>query len=93
MLGLNLLVAIASLRDLGDSWRVGVIEEQDRPRWWKKGYTAIAATRTLCPTCCCSLPTRCLLQSMLLLALSCIGCALVHAMIRREEAYLKRDPR
>jgi protein-S-isoprenylcysteine O-methyltransferase Ste14 len=29
LLGLNLLFAIASLRDLGKSWRVGVIEEQE----------------------------------------------------------------
>jgi len=28
LLGANLLIGLASLRDLGDSWRVGVIEEQ-----------------------------------------------------------------
>jgi protein-S-isoprenylcysteine O-methyltransferase Ste14 len=89
LLGLNLLVAIASLRDLGKSWRVGVIEEQETAlieegiyRYSRNpyfvSYLLLFAAYTL------------LLKSMLLLVLSCIGFALVHAMIRREEAYLDR---
>ena len=89
LLGLNMLFAIASLRDLGKSWRVGVIEEQETAlieegiyRYSRNpyfvSYLLLFAAYTL------------LLQSMLLLALSFIGFALVHTMIRREEAYLKR---
>lgn len=89
LLGLNLIVAIASLRDLGKSWRVGVIEEQQTTlieegiyRYSRNpyfvSYLLLFAAYTL------------LLKSMLLLVLSLIGFALVHAMIRREEAYLDR---
>ena len=89
LLGLNLIFAMASLRDLGKSWRVGVIEEQETAlieegiyRYSRNpyfvSYLLLFAAYTL------------LLQSILLLVLSFIGFALVHAMIRREEAYLDR---
>ena len=89
LLGLNLIFAIASLRDLGKSWRVGVIEEQETTlieegvyRYSRNpyfvSYLLLFAAYTL------------LLKSILLLVLSVIGFALVHAMIRREEAYLDR---
>ena len=89
LLGLNLIFAIASLRDLGKSWRVGVIEEQETIlieegvyRYSRNpyfvSYLLLFAAYTL------------LLKSILLLVLSFIGFALVHAMISREEAYLDR---
>ena len=83
----SLGIAAASLKDLGDSWRVGVIEEQETElietgvyRFSRNPYflaylLMFAAYTTL-------------LQSILLLTLSVIGFGLVHTMILREERYL-----
>tara|TARA_R110001599_G_C12276670_1_gene662585 strand:- start:6924 stop:7490 length:567 start_codon:yes stop_codon:yes gene_type:complete len=83
----SLGIAVASLKDLGDSWRVGVIEEQQTElieqgvyRFSRNpyflAYLLMFAAYTI------------LLQSFFLLALSVIGFGLVHAMILREERYL-----
>lgn len=83
----SLGIAVASLKDLGDSWRVGVIEEQQTElieqgvyRFSRNpyflAYLLMFAAYTI------------LLQSFFLLALSVIGFGLVHAMILREEGYL-----
>ena len=83
----SLGIAAASLKDLGDSWRVGVIEEQETElietgvyRFSRNPYflaylLMFAAYTTL-------------LQSLLLLVLSVIGFSMVHTMILREERYL-----
>ncbi len=88
LLALNLVIGAASLKDLGDSWRVGVIEEQ-RTELVENGiygrsrnpyfvaYLLMFAAYTL------------LLQNLVLLVLSGIGFGLVHGMVRREEAYLE----
>ena len=85
----NLLVAAASLQGLGDSWRVGVIEEQQTVlvetgiyRYSRNPYFLAYLLMFLAYTL--------LLQSALLLGLSAIGFVLVHAMVRREEQYLAR---
>ena len=83
----NLLFGVAALRDLGESWRVGVIEEQQTTlvesgvyRFSRNpyfvSYLLLFAAYTL------------LLQNLGLLALSFIGGKLVHSMILKEEAYL-----
>lgn len=83
----SLYIGAASLNDLGDSWRVGVIEEQQTElvergiyRFSRNpyflAYLIIFAAYTV------------LLQSFVLLVLSGIGFGLVHAMILREERYL-----
>jgi protein-S-isoprenylcysteine O-methyltransferase Ste14 len=83
----SLVVGWASLKDLGDSWRVGVIEEQQTQlietgiyRFTRNpyfvAYLLIFAAYTL------------LLQNLVLLVLAVIGCGMVHAMIRKEEEYL-----
>jgi len=83
----NLVVGLASLKDLGDSWRVGVIEEQQTTlvedgiyRFTRNpyfvAYLLLFAAYTV------------LLQNAVLLVLSCIGFGMVHAMILREEKYL-----
>ncbi len=84
---LSLGISTASLMDLGDSWRVGVIEEQETAliergiyRFSRNPYflaylLMFAAYTTL-------------LKSPLLLVLSVIGFGMVHAMILREERYL-----
>jgi len=89
LLGANLLVAAASLQGLGDSWRVGVIEEQQTAlvetgiyRYSRNPYFLAYLLMFLAYTL--------LLQSALLLGLSAIGFMLIHAMVRREEQYLAR---
>lgn len=83
----SLGIAAASLKDLGDSWRVGVIEEQETQlieqgvyRFSRNpyflAYLLMFAAYTI------------LLQSFFLLVLSVIGFGLVHGMILREERYL-----
>jgi protein-S-isoprenylcysteine O-methyltransferase Ste14 len=83
----SLGIAAASLKDLGDSWRVGVIEEQETElieqgvyRFSRNpyflAYLLMFAAYTI------------LLQSFFLLVLSVIGFGLVHGMILREEQYL-----
>ena len=83
----SLGIAAASLKDLGDSWRVGVIEEQQTEliergvyRFSRNpyflAYLLLFAAYTI------------LLQSFFLLVLSVIGFGLVHGMILREERYL-----
>ena len=87
LLALNLWVGLASLRDLGDSWRVGVLEQQQTALVHKGiyrysrnpyflSYLLMFAGYTV------------LLQNALLLALSLPAFVLIHRMIRREERHL-----
>ena len=85
----NLVTGLASLKDLGDSWRIGVIEEQ-QTRLIESGiyrysrnpyffaYLLMFAAYTI------------LLQNLVLLVLSFIGFGMVHAMILKEEKYLAK---
>ena len=87
LLVVNVLLGMASLRDLGDSWRVGVIREQatelvetgiyrhSRNPYFV-AYLLMFAAYTV------------LLQNLILLGLSLVGLGMVHAMIRKEEKYL-----
>ena len=83
----NLVIGLASLKDLGDSWRVGVIEEHQTQliesgiyRFTRNpyfvSYLLMLAAYTV------------VLQSPLLLVLSFVGFGMVHAMILKEEKYL-----
>ena len=87
LLALNLLIGLASLKDLGDSWRVGVIEDQQTQlvqggiyRYTRNpyfvSYLLMFAAYTV------------LLQNVLLAVLAMIGFGLIHRMIVREERYL-----
>jgi protein-S-isoprenylcysteine O-methyltransferase Ste14 len=87
LLLLNLLIAAASLIDLGDSWRVGVLDDQQTDlietgiyRYSRNpyflSYLIMFAAYTI------------LLQSIILLVLSLVGFALIHGMVLREEKYL-----
>lgn len=85
----SLGISAASLTDLGDSWRVGVIEEQEtelielgvysfsRNPYFLAYLLMFAAYTTL-------------LKSPLLLILSLIGFGMIHTMILREERYLAK---
>jgi protein-S-isoprenylcysteine O-methyltransferase Ste14 len=87
LLVLNLLIAVISLVSLGDSWRVGVLDDQrtalvdvgiyrhSRNPYFLS-YLLMFAAYTV------------LLQSVGLLVLSLVGFAMIHAMVLREEQYL-----
>ena len=87
ILFLNIIISTASLVHLKDSWRVGVLEEQETElitsgiyRFSRNPYFAsyilMFAAYTL------------LLQNLLLLGLSIAGFVLIHKMISKEETYL-----
>ena len=89
LLVFNLLIAAASLIDLGDSWRVGVLDDQQTElievgvyRYSRNpyflSYLIMFAAYTV------------LLQSIILLVLSLVGFALIHGMVLWEEKYLSR---
>ena len=88
LLGFNLVFGLSSLKDLGGSWRVGVIEEQSTElvedgiyRFTRNpyfvSYLMMFGAYTL------------LLQNLLLFALSFVGFGFIHGMILKEEAYLE----
>jgi protein-S-isoprenylcysteine O-methyltransferase Ste14 len=88
LLALNLVIGAASLRDLGDSWRVGVIEEQTTKlvedgiyRFTRNPYFVAYLLMFAAYTV--------LLQNLVLFALSFLGFGMVHAMILKEESYLE----
>jgi protein-S-isoprenylcysteine O-methyltransferase Ste14 len=83
----SLIIAWASLKDLGDSWRVGVIEEQQTAlvdtgiyRFTRNPYFLAYLTLFAAYTV--------FLQSLTLLLLSVLGFGLIHSLVRKEEAYL-----
>jgi protein-S-isoprenylcysteine O-methyltransferase Ste14 len=87
-LALNLLVGITSLRDLGESWRVGVIEEQVT-ELVEDGIYRFSRNPYFVSYLLMFAGYTALLQNGLLLLLSLAGSGLVHNMIRREEQYLE----
>ncbi len=87
LLAVNLLVGSASLIGLRDSWRVGVLEEQQTElievgiyRFSRNpyfvSYLIMFAAYTV------------LLQNIILLVLSLAGFAMIHAMVLKEEKHL-----
>ena len=83
----NLLVSAASLIDLKDSWRVGVINEQKTDlistgiyKYTRNpyflSYMLMFAAYTI------------MLQNIILFVLSMVGFLLIHSMIKKEEVYL-----
>ncbi|MCB1706569.1 MAG: isoprenylcysteine carboxylmethyltransferase family protein [Halioglobus sp.] len=83
----SLGIAAASLRHLGDSWRVGVIEEQ-RTALIERGIYRFSRNPYFVSYLLMFAAYTTLLASPLLLILSAIGFAMIHAMILREERYL-----
>jgi len=87
LLGLNLAISTASLIDLKDSWRVGVIENQktvlitsDIYRFSRNPYFVSYLLMLLAYTV--------LLQNLILLGLSIMGFIFTNQMIKKEEKYL-----
>ncbi|MBT8368664.1 MAG: isoprenylcysteine carboxylmethyltransferase family protein [Deltaproteobacteria bacterium] len=88
LLAVNLLIGAASLIGLGNSWRVGVLEDQQTDlveggiyRFSRNpyflSYLIMFAAYTV------------LLQNIILLVLSVVGFAMIHAMVLKEEKDLK----
>ncbi len=87
LLGANLLIGLASLKDLGDSWRVGVLEEQ-RTALVQSGIYRYSRNPYFLAYLLMFAGYTVLLQNALLLGLSLVGFACIHLMIGREERYL-----
>ncbi len=88
LLVLNLVFGLASLRNLGESWRVGVLEDQATDlvqdgiyRFSRNPYFVAYLLMFAAYTV--------LLQNLVLLALSGVGLAFIHAMILKEEKHLQ----
>lgn len=87
LLILNIVISGASLVNLKESWRVGVLEGQEtelissgiyrftRNPYFVSYFLMFAAYTVI-------------LQNLLLLVLSVLGCVLVHKMVIKEEEYL-----
>jgi len=88
LLALNLAIGAAALRDLGDSWRVGVLEKQ-RTDLVEDGVYSLTRNPYFVAYLLMFAAYTLLLQNLVLLVLSGIGFGLVHGMVRKEEAYLE----
>lgn len=87
LLAANILVGLLSLRDLGESWRVGVIEEQ-QTELVASGIYRISRNPYFLSYLLMFAAYTVLLQNVILLLLTIAGTGLIHRMILREETYL-----
>jgi protein-S-isoprenylcysteine O-methyltransferase Ste14 len=87
LLAANLLVGLASLRHLGDSWRVGVIDGQ-RTELVQDGIYGVTRNPYFFAYLLMCAAYTILLQNLVLLFLALVCFALIHAMILREERHL-----
>jgi protein-S-isoprenylcysteine O-methyltransferase Ste14 len=89
LLAVSLLIETTSFIGLGDSWRVGVLEDQETVlveagiyRFSRNpfflSYLVMFAAYTI------------LMQNIVLLVMSLVGFALTHAMVLKEEKHLSR---
>jgi protein-S-isoprenylcysteine O-methyltransferase Ste14 len=83
----SLVIAWASLKDLGDSWRVGVIEDQET-QLIETGIYRFSRNPYFLAYLCIFAAYTVFLKSPILLVLSVFGFAMIHGMVRREEKYL-----
>ncbi len=86
-MALSLLIAAASLFHLGDSWRVGVLEEQ-KTQLVTTGIYAHSRNPYFVSYIIMFAAYTILAQSAILLAMLLASVALIHAMIKKEEQYL-----
>ena len=80
-------IALASLLHLGDSWRVGVIDEQVT-QLVKGGIYGFSRNPYFLAYLLTFAAYTVLLQNVLLLSLSLVGFSMIHLMVRAEEVYL-----
>lgn len=84
----SLLIARAALKDLGDSWRVGVIDDH-RTDLVEQGVYRFSRNPFFVAYLCSFAGYGIALQSATLLSLLLLCIIATHAMILREEEYLK----
>lgn len=87
ILFLNFIVSGASLIDLKDSWRVGVLEDQ-KTELITSGIYKYTRNPYFISYLLMFIGYTILLQNMILLGLSIIGFLFIHKMIKKEEKYL-----
>lgn len=87
LLSVNLMIGAASLMGLRDSWRVGVREDQ-RTDLIEGGIYRFTRNPYFLSYLIMFAAYTALLQSVILLVLSLVGFALIHAMILKEERHL-----
>lgn len=87
LLAANLLIGLRSLTDLGDSWRVGVIEEQ-QTALVESGIYRLSRNPYFLSYLLMFTAYTVLLQNVILLLLAVAGGRMIHTMIVREERYL-----
>ena len=84
----SLLMAASALKDLGDSWRVGVLQNQ-QTELIERGIYRFSRNPFFVAYLTAFAGYGVLLQSAILLALWLICLAATHAMILKEESYLE----
>jgi protein-S-isoprenylcysteine O-methyltransferase Ste14 len=84
----NLLVGIASLIGLRDSWRVGVLEDQQTDLI-EKGIYSFSRNPYFLSYLIMFVAYTVLLQNIILLILSLVGFGVIHLMVLKEEQHLK----
>lgn len=83
----NLLVAVASLAGLRDSWRVGVMEDQQTDLI-EGGIYSFSRNPYFLSYLIMFVAYTVLLQNIILLVLSLVGFAMIHLMVLKEEKHL-----
>ena len=87
LLAVNLLVGVASLVGLMDSWRVGVLEDQQTDLI-EAGIYSFSRNPYFLSYLIMFVAYTVLLQNVVLLALSIVGFAMIHLMVLKEEKHL-----
>jgi protein-S-isoprenylcysteine O-methyltransferase Ste14 len=83
----NLLIAVASLMGLRDSWRVGVLEDQQTDLI-EKGIYRFSRNPYFLSYLIMFVAYTVLLQNIILFILSLVGFAMIHLMVLKEEKHL-----
>lgn len=87
LLAVNLLIGVASLVGLGDSWRVGVLEDQ-KTDLVERGIYRFSRNPYFLSYLIMFAAYTILLQSVILIILSLVGFAMIHLMVLKEEKHL-----
>jgi protein-S-isoprenylcysteine O-methyltransferase Ste14 len=87
LLAVNLLIGAASLAGLGDSWRVGILEDQQTDLV-EGGIYSFSRNPYFLSYIIMFTAYTILLQSLILLVLSLVAFAMIHAMVLKEEKHL-----
>jgi len=87
LLVINLFVGVASLIGLRDSWRVGVMEDQQTDLI-KGGIYSFSRNPYFLSYLIMFVAYTVLLQNIILLILSLVGFAMIHLMVLKEEKHL-----